>query len=219
MQTSANRMVWGILMVIWVGCTSILEQQWSKNLAQEATTTTPAMIDGDLQTQSLLPLKVTDLHKLSGYPSAETVIQLSSVQDIHRIIVHSDDLNDFQLWIFDHQEEEWRVVAQVKSHRPPTSIVEVKARTNQIKLKVNTIAVLGARSVVEKVLKNEPIQGGQSGAKTAGILVDRLKKLGQIVADLNQIQPKLPSIREIEIYGLKQSQPDVPAQLPFVPTD
>ena len=219
MQTSANRMVWGILMVIWVGCTSILEQQWSKNLAQEATTTTPAMIDGDLQTQSLLPLKVTDLHKPSGYPSAETVIELSSVQDIHRIIVHSDDPNDFQLWIFDHQEEEWRVVAQVKSHRPPTSIVEVKARTNQIKLKVNTIAVLGARSVVEKVLKNEPIQGGQSGARTAGILVDQLKKLGQSVADLNQIQPKLPSIREIEIYGLKQSQPDVPAQLPFVPTD
>ena len=196
----------------------MLEQQWNQNLSQEATAITPAMIDGDLQTQSLLPLKVTDLHKLSGYPSAETVIQLASVQDIHRIVVHSDDLNDFQLWIFDHQEEEWRVITQVK-HRPPTSVVEVKVRTTQIKLKVNTIAVLGARSVVEKALKNEPIQGGQSGAKTAGTLVDRLKQLGQSVADLNQIQPKLPSIREIEIYGLKQSQPDVPAQLPCVPTD
>ena len=218
MRTGANKMIWGILMVIWSGCTSMLEQQWSQNLAQAATAITPAMIDGDLQTQSLLPLKVTDLHKLSGYPSAETVIQLASVQDIHRIVVHSDDLNDFQLWIFDHQEEEWRVITQVK-HRPPTSVVEVKARTTQIKLKVNPIAVLGARPVVEKALKNEPIQGGQSGAKTAGTLVDRLKKLGQSVADLNQIQPKLPSIREIEIYGLKQSQPDVPAQLPCVPTD
>ena len=218
MRTGANKMIWGILMVIWGGCTSMLEQQWSQNLSQEATAITPAMIDGDLQTQSLLPLKVTDLHKLSGYPSAETVIQLASVQDIRRIVVHSDDLNDFQLWIFDHQEEEWRVITQVK-HRPPTSVVEVKVRTTQIKLKVNTIAVLGARSVVEKALKNEPIQGGQSGAKTAGTLVDRLKKLGQSVEDLNQIQPKLPSIREIEIYGLKQSQPDVPAQLLFVPTD
>ena len=85
----------GLFFLYLTGCRLILEQEWGPNLAQEATSPEPNLIDGNLGTKAAIPLRLTDLHKLSGYPPAEIVIQLKSVKEIRRIIVHSQDLKDF----------------------------------------------------------------------------------------------------------------------------
>lgn len=91
----------------------------------------------------------------------------------------------------------------MKSHQPPSSTIKVKAKTDRIKIKVNNISILGARRVVEKFLNNQPIIGGQSSDIRERGLINRLKLLRQNLDRINDLQPHLPTISEIEIYGIK----------------
>ena len=97
----------GLFFLYLTGCRLILEQEWGPNLAQEATSLEPNLTDGNLGTKAAIPLRLTDLHKLSGYPPAEIVIQLKSVKEIRRIVVHSQDLKDFQIWAYNETEGNW----------------------------------------------------------------------------------------------------------------
>ena len=78
----------GLFFLYLTSCKRILEQEWGPNLAQEATSLEPNLIDGNLGTKAAIPLRLTNLHKLSGCPPAEVVIRLKSVKEIRRIIVH-----------------------------------------------------------------------------------------------------------------------------------
>ena len=107
----------GLFFLYSTGCRLILEQEWGPNLAQEATSLEPNLIDGNLGTKAAIPLRLTDLHKLSGYPPAEIVIQLKSVKEIRRIVVHSQDLKDFQIWAYNETEGNWQPIALMKSNQ------------------------------------------------------------------------------------------------------
>ena len=154
------------------------------------------MIDGNPGTKAAIPLRLTDSHKLSGYPPAEIVIQLKSV-------VHSQDLKDFQIWAYNGTEGNWQPIALMKSHQPPSSTIKVKAKTDRIKIKVNSISVLGVRTVAKKLLNNQSIIRGQSIDINENGLINRLKLLGQNLDRINGLQPQLPTISEIEMYGIK----------------
>ena len=193
----------GLFFLYLTGCRLILEQEWGPNLAQEATSLEPNLTDGNLGTKAAIPLRLTNLHKLSGYPPAEIIIQLKSAKEIRRIIVHSQDLKDFQVWAYNQAERDWQPIALVKSHQPPSSTIKVKAKTDRIKIKVNNIPILGVRAVVEKFLNNQPVIGGQSSDISERGLINRLKILGQNLDRINDLQPHLPTINEIEIYGIK----------------
>ena len=192
--------LFGLFGLSLTSCRLILEQKWGPNLAQEATSLEPNLIDG---TKAAIPLRLTDLHKLSGYPPAEIVIQLKSVKEIRRIIVHSQDLKDFQIWAYNGTEGNWQPIALMKSHQPPNSTVKVKAKTDRIKIKVNNISVLGVRTIAEKLLNNQPIIKGKSSDISENGLINRLKLLGQNLDRINGLQPQLPTISEIEMYGIK----------------
>ena len=193
----------GLFFLYLTSCKLILEQEWGPNLAQEATSLEPNLIDGNLGTKAAIPLRLTDLHKLSGYPPAEIVIQLKSVKEIRRIIVHSQDLKDFQIWAYNGTEGNWQPIALMKSHQPPSSTVKVKVKTDRIKIKVNNISVLGVRRIAKKLLNNQPIISGQSIDISENGLINRLKLLGQNLDQINGLQPQLPTINEIEMYGIK----------------
>ena len=193
----------GLLLLYLTGCRLILEQEWGPNLAQEATSLEPNLIDGNLGTKAEIPLRLTDLYKLSGYPPAEIVIQLKSVKEIRRIIVHSQDLKGFQIWAYNGTEGNWQPIALMKSHQLPSSTIKVKVKIDRIKIKVNNISVLGVRTVAKKLLNNQPIIRGQSIDISENGLINRLKLLGQNLDRINDFQPQLPTINEIEMYGIK----------------
>ena len=193
----------GLFLLYLTSCRLIIEQKWGPNLAQEATSLVPDLIDGNLGTKAPIPLRLTDLHKLSGYPPAEIVIRLKSVKEIRHIIVHSQDLKDFQIWAYNGTEGNWQPIALMKSHQPPSSTITVKAKTDRIKIKVNNISVLGVRRVAKKLLNNQPIIRGKSSDIGENGLFNRLKLLGQNLGRINGLQPQLPTIGEIEIYGIK----------------
>jgi len=87
-------------------------------------------IDGNLRTKAQIPLRLTDLHKLSGYPPAETVIRLKSAKEIRRIIVRNQHLKDFQVWAYNQAERDWQPISLVKLHQPPSSTIKAKAKTD-----------------------------------------------------------------------------------------
>ena len=181
----------------------MLEQKWEPNLAQETTSLVPDLIDGNLGIKAPIPLRLTDLHKLSGYPPAEIVIRLKSVKEIRCIIVHSQDLKDFQVWAYNEAKRGWLLIALVKSHQPPSSTIKIKQKLTKYKIKVNNIFILGVRTAAEKLLNNKPVIGGQSIDISERGLINRLKLLRQNLDRINELQPHLPTINEIEIYGIK----------------
>ena len=91
----------------------------------------------------------------------------------------------------------------MKSHQPPSSTIKVKVKTDRIKIKVNNISVLGVRRIAKKLLNNQPIISGQSIDISENGLINRLKLLGQNLDQINGLQPQLPTINEIEMYGIK----------------
>ncbi len=59
------------------------------------------------------------------------------------------------------------------------------------------------RTVAEKLLNNQPSIRGKSIDISENGLTNRLKLLEQNLDRINDLQPKLPTISEIEIYGIK----------------
>jgi hypothetical protein len=193
----------GFVMAI-EGCAAIIGQKWSENYARQpgAQSPTPAVIDGDLKTAAPLRLKIQP-QKMYGYPPAETEISLPESKVIRRIVVHSNELKDFQLWAYEAETDQWKLIRQVKGGGESKIEIRTNVQTQRIKLKVNTIAILGGRNVVEKTLK------GSSEIAEGATLLERFRALvqkAQLLNELNQIEAKLPHVREIELYGYDESK-------------
>ncbi|MBI1925369.1 hypothetical protein HYR99_14095 [Candidatus Poribacteria bacterium] len=196
-------LVIGFVMVI-EGCAAIIGQKWSENYARQpgAQSPTPAVIDGDLKTAAPLRLKIQP-QKMYGYPPAEIEISLPESKVIRRIVVHSNELKDFQLWAYDAETDQWKLIRQVNGGGESKIEIRTDVQTQRIKLKVNTIAILGGRNVVEKTLK------GSSEIAEGETLLERFRALvqkAQLLNELNQIEAKLPHVREIELYGYDESK-------------
>lgn len=79
--------------------------------------------------------------------------------------------------------------------------IQTHVQTQRIKLKVNTIAILGGRNVVEQILKGDSgVAEGKTFVERLSLLVGKAKLLGE----LNRIEAKLPHVREVELYGYKE---------------
>ena len=76
-------------MMMMGSCATVIGQKWSENYARQPGTqsTTPAVIDGDLNTAAPILLKIHP-QKTYGYPPAETEISLPESKVIRRIVVH-----------------------------------------------------------------------------------------------------------------------------------
>jgi len=191
-------LVIGLLVTVG-GCAAVIEQKWSENYALQPGTrsTMPAVIDGDLNTSAPLLLKIHP-QKTYGYPPAETEISLPEPKVIRRIVVHSSELKDFQLWAYEAETDAWKLIHQIKGGGKSRIEIQTHVQTQCIKLKVNTIAILGGRNVVEQILK------GDSGVAEGKTFVERLSSLvgkAKLLGQLNRIEAKLPHVREVELYG------------------
>ena len=107
--------------VSFYGCTAapafIADQTWSENYAlmEAVQANDPAIVDGDLKTigQSQYAEASSDTVQ-SHHASSESVIFLPAPQSIHRIVMHSSNVEAFDIWVTDNQGR-WGRIKEIKS--------------------------------------------------------------------------------------------------------
>ena len=127
--------------ILITGCSALFsEQEWSENYAlmEGVQSTTPQAIDGKLSTigEAVFPAEVAAMS-----PASEVVITLPEKKLIRRIVVHSDNLLEFDI----HMDKgsltsnrDWTLVKEVKSvkNNPETLSILAPFPTNRVRLRV-----------------------------------------------------------------------------------
>jgi mannose/fructose/N-acetylgalactosamine-specific phosphotransferase system component IIB len=131
-------------LVSFYGCTTvpgfIADQTWSKNYAlmEGVQANDPAIVDGDLKTigQSQYAEASSDLVQ-SHHASSESVIFLPDPQSIHRIVMHSSNVEAFDIWVADNQGR-WGRIKEIKSVEQEVIDVRLNraVRTSGVKIRI-----------------------------------------------------------------------------------
>ena len=124
------------------GCTGglIADQTWSENYAlmEGVQANDPAIVDGDLKTigQSQYAEASADIIQ-SHHASSESVIFLPVSKSIHRVVVHSSNLEAFDIWVTDNQGR-WERIKEMKSVKQKVIDVRLNraVRTTGVKVRI-----------------------------------------------------------------------------------
>ena len=176
-------MLW--LSATLIGCSALFsEQEWSENYAlmEGVQSTTPQAIDGKLSTigEAVFPAEVAAMS-----PASEVVITLPEKKLIRRIVVHSDNLLEFDIHMDKGSlttDRDWTLVKEVKSvkNNPETLSILAPFPTNRVRLRVLQT-------------KDDALRAREFGARNPGyIRAGNRRAAGKI--------------REIELYGYKTAE-------------
>lgn len=168
-----------------IGCSALFsEQEWSENYAlmEGVQSTTPQAIDGKVSTigEAVFPAEVAAMS-----PASEVVITLPEKKLIRRIVVHSDNLLEFDI----HMDKgsltsnrDWALVKEVKSVKSNPMQLSILAPfpTNRIRLRV--------LETKDDALKTREFRSRMPGYRR----VSNRRAAGKI--------------REIELYGYKTAK-------------
>ena len=180
------------LMCLYYGCN--LAQKWSENYAllPGVTASDPAIIDGKPETVGQSQRKkgsgsvVTDL----DIPS-EAIVYLPEKKSVYRIVIHSTNLEDFELMAYNSRGE-WDKIYDQRSNKD--AIIDIRlntvVRTTGIKLIVHQTTEDAARRRENVQIRRENVEI-KEGQVRRGRLVYRIA--GPTTA--------LAKIAEIELYG------------------
>ena len=186
------------------GCSAIFTaQEWSENYAlmDGVQSTAPEMIDGNLETIGEAPLTSEDtLYSLNDKAEfvrndSIAVVTLPEKKKVYRIILHSDNLRHFVLYIDKGRvakSEDWHRVTEMQDVR--SSLIDIKLKmpyyTNQIK-----IHILKTQPKVQ-----EPNTFRLNSMSGSG-------RLDRTIITNRRLPIHIPGrIREIEIFGLKTAE-------------
>lgn len=130
--------------VVLVGCSALLSQQeWSENysLLEGTTSTSPSMIDGDINTIGETTLPATASSAMGSNPAPEVVITLPEEKVIRRIVIHSENLKTFDIFADQGgivKDTDWKLIKEIKTVKTnPIEIpVLISHPTNRIRLRV-----------------------------------------------------------------------------------
>ena len=126
------------------GCAGIqgfsAEQQWSNNfvLADGVRANDPAIIDGNVRTvgQSQYVESTGDMIMSYGSQS-ESIVTLPEPKSLHRVIIHSSNLQAFDIWTTDSQGR-WEKIKEVESNKK--KIIDIRLNrtvyTSGVKIRV-----------------------------------------------------------------------------------
>ncbi|MBC8231455.1 hypothetical protein H8E77_18035 [bacterium] len=111
-------------------------QEWSKNyaLADGVEANDPAFIDGDLNTigKSRFPEEAVESLQ---FPLSEALVILPERKSIHRIVIHSPNLQVFDIMARDDSGG-WEKIKEVKSNKKETADIRVSTITDGIRVRV-----------------------------------------------------------------------------------
>ncbi|MDE0427517.1 hypothetical protein F4Y59_05005 [Candidatus Poribacteria bacterium] len=175
--------------VILSGCAALFsEQEWSENysLLEGTQATSPQMIDGKLNTIGETTFPAGSQGFVGANPASQVVITLPEKKTIRRIVVHSDNLTEFDIFADKGSiavDADWQLIKDVKSVKssPIKISLLIPFPTDRIRLRV-----LGT--------KDDALLSRQERARSAG----RGWNVGSRRA--------VGKIREIELYGYKTSE-------------
>ena len=175
--------------VILSGCAALFsEQEWSENysLLEGTQATSPQMIDGKLNTIGETTFPAGSQGFVGANPASQVVITLPEKKVIRRIVVHSDNLTEFDIFADKGSiavDADWQLIKDVKSVKsnPIKISLLIPFPTDRIRLRV-----LGT--------KDDALLSRQERARSAG----RGWNVGSRRA--------VGKIREIELYGYKTSE-------------
>lgn len=133
-----------LVMMSSYGCTGIqgfsAEQQWSNNfvLTDGVRANDPAIIDGNVRTvgQSQYVESTGDMVMSFGSQS-ESIVTLPEPKSLHRVIIHSSNLQAFDIWTTDSQGR-WEKIKEIESNKK--KIIDIRLNrtvyTSGIKIRV-----------------------------------------------------------------------------------
>ena len=180
------------LMCLYYGCS--LSQQWSENYAllPGVTASDPAIIDGNSETIGQSQRKkgsgsvVTDL----DLPS-EAIVYLPEKKSVYRIVIHSTNLEEFELMAFNSRGE-WDKIYDQRSNKNPTIDIRLNkaVTTTGIKLIVH-------RTTEDAARRRENVQIRRENVEVAEGQVRR----GRYRYYITGPTTALAKIAEVELYG------------------
>ncbi len=175
--------------VVFNGCAALFsEQEWSENysLLEGTQATSPQMIDGKLNTIGETTFPAGSQGFVGTNPASQVVITLPEKKIIRRIVVHSDNLTEFDIFADKGSiavDADWQLIKDVKSVKsnPIKISLLIPFPTDRIRLRV-----LGT--------KDDALLSRQERARSGG--------RGWNVGNRRAVG----KIREIELYGYKTSE-------------
>jgi hypothetical protein len=101
------------------------EQQWSENYAllERTTCTTPAMIDGNMDT-----VGISGRH--------EVIITLPERKPIHRILIRGTNIEDYILYASKSSEGNWKQIDKKKNNKSDTIDIRVNVVTDKLRFRI-----------------------------------------------------------------------------------
>ena len=143
LQSTFAYLFFAFNLVSLYGCTTglIADQAWSENYAlmEGVQANDPAIIDGDLKTvgQSQYVEPSSDVVQ-SHHASSESVIFLPAPKSIHRVVIHSSNVQAFDIWVADNQGR-WDRIKEIKSVKQKVIDVRLNraVRTNGVKVRIS----------------------------------------------------------------------------------
>lgn len=177
---------------LYYGCN--LAQQWSENYAllPGVTASDPAIIDGKPETIGQSQRKkgsgsaATDL----DIPS-EAIIYLPEKRSIYRIVIHSTNLEEFELMAYNSRGE-WDKIYDKRSNKDP--IIDV--RLNKA-VKTTGIKLIVHRTTDDAARRRENVQIRRENVEIKEGQVRR----GRLLYRITGPTTALAKIAEIELYG------------------
>jgi hypothetical protein len=185
-------------MVLFAAC--VVGQQWSENYAllEGVRSNDPLIIDGNLTTVGESQrIRSSGSLEIDIHLPSEAIILLPEKKTIFRVVIHSANLQEFQLMALNSQEE-WDKIHDQRSSKE--KVLDLRLRpavtTNAVKLVVRKTSDDGAqkRKNLKVDRENEVTPGGQ---------VRRGQPVYKVYGPL-----KAPAkIAEIELYGYAKATP------------
>ena len=175
--------------VILSGCAALFsEQEWSENYAlmEGVQATSPQMIDGKLNTLGETTFPAGSQGFIGANPASQVVVTLPEKKTIRRIVIHSDNLSEFDIYADKGSiavDADWQLIKDVRSVKtnPIQISLLIPFPTDRIRLRV-----LGT--------KDDALLSRQERARSGG----RGWNIGSRRA--------VGKIREIELYGYKTAE-------------
>ena len=178
-----------LVSVILAGCAALFsEQEWSENYAllEGVQSTSPQIIDGKLNTIGETTFPAGSQGFIGANPASQVVITLPEKKTIRRIVIHSDNLSEFNIYADKGSiavDADWQLIKDVRSvkENPIKISLLIPFPTDRIRLRV-----LGT--------KDDALLSRQERARSGG----RGWNIGSRRA--------VGKIREIELYGYKTAE-------------
>ena len=190
-------MVLGLICFCW-GCT--LKQEWSENYAllPGVTASDPAFIDADPQTigQSQRKKRSGSAGTDLDIPS-EAVVHLPEKKSIYRIVIHSSNLEEFELHAYNSRGD-WDKIYDQRSNKNP--IIDI--RFNRV-VTTTGIKIVVRRTTDDAARKRENVQIRRENAQTPDGGIRR----GRLRIFITGPTTALAQIAEIELYGYATASP------------